>query len=133
MKIIEHLSDQIADEIECAEEYAKCALAKKEDYPQLAETYYRIATEKLNHMGLLHAQVVAIIDAYKKQKGEPPEAMKLLYEILHRKHIEHADAQEEQIHLESMGYDIVYIIDWQPDLYKQYCKKIKEKYEDDEE
>ena len=44
-----------------------------------------------------------------------------------------ADAQEKQIHLESMGYDIVYIIDWQPELYKQYCKKIKEKYEDDEE
>jgi hypothetical protein len=40
-------------------------------------------------MSLLHTQVVAIIDAYKKEKGEPPEAMKLLYEILHRKHVEH--------------------------------------------
>ena len=103
MKIIEHLSDQIADEIECAEEYAKCALAKKEDYPQLAETYYRIATEKLNHMGLLHTQVVAIIDAYRKEKGEPPEAMKLLYEILHRKHIEHAAAVKGMLALYKEG------------------------------
>ena len=44
-----------------------------------------------------------------------------------------AAAQEEQINLESMGYDIVYIIDQQPDLYKRYCKKIKKIYEDDEE
>ena len=66
MKIIEHLSDQIADEIECAEEYAKCALAKKEDYPQLAETYYRISSEKMTHMGLLHTQVANIIADYKK-------------------------------------------------------------------
>ena len=103
MKIIEHLSDQIADEIEFAEEYAKCALVKKEDYPQLAETYYRIATEKLNHMGLLHTQAVAIIDAYKKEKGEPPEAMKLLYEILHRKHIEHAAAVKGMLALYKEG------------------------------
>ena len=43
-----------------------------------------------------------------------------------------AGAQEMYINLESMGYDIVYIIDWQPDLYKQYCKKIKGIYEGDE-
>ena len=92
MKIIEKLSDKIACEIEGAEEYAKCALQYKEERPQLAETFYRIANEKLAHMTLLHGQVVAIIDEYKKAKGEPPEAMKMLYEILHRKHIEHAAA-----------------------------------------
>ena len=42
------------------------------------------------------------------------------------------DAQEKHINLESMGYDIVYIIDWQSDLYKQYCEKIKEIHECDE-
>lgn len=103
MKIIECLSDQIADEIESAEEYAKCALAKKEDHPQLAETYYRIANEKLNHMGLLHTQVVSIIDAYKKEDGDPPEHMKLLYEILHRKHIEHAAAVKGMLALYKEG------------------------------
>ena len=92
MKIIEELSDKIADEIECAEQYAKCALMHKEDSPQLAETYYKIASEKMAHMNLLHAQVVSIIDDYRKKKGEPPEGMKVLYDILHRKHIEHAAA-----------------------------------------
>lgn len=90
MKIIEKLSDKIACEIESAEEYARCALQYKEERPQLAETFYRIANEKLAHMTLLHGQVVTIIDEYKKEKGEPPEAMKMLYEILHRRHIEHA-------------------------------------------
>lgn len=92
MKIIEQISDKIANEIKYAEEYAKCALSKKEEYPQLAEVYYRIATEKLSHMSLLHTQVVSIIDEYKKTKGEIPQAMQMLYDILHRKHIEHAAA-----------------------------------------
>ena len=44
-----------------------------------------------------------------------------------------ADAQEQQISLESIGYDIVYMTDWQTDLYKQYCKKIKEIHKGDED
>ena len=92
MKVIEALSEKIADEIECAEDYAKCALNFKDERPQLAETMYRIANEKLGHMGLLHDQVVAIINEYKQSKGEPPEAMKILYDILHRKNMEQAAA-----------------------------------------
>ena len=92
MKIIEKLSDKISCEISHAEEYAKCALEYKEDKPALAETFYKIASGKLEHMGLLHGQVVAIINEYKQAKGQPPEAMKTLYQILHRKHIEHAAA-----------------------------------------
>lgn len=92
MKIIEELSDKITGEIECAENYARCALQYKQQRPQLGEVFYRIANEKIAHMGLLHTQVVAIIDEYKKNKGEPPEGMKTLYNILHRKHMEHAAA-----------------------------------------
>lgn len=92
MKIIEKISDKIEKEINCAEEYAKCALNYKEARPQLAEVYYQIATEKMQHMLLLHNQVVTIIEEYKKANGEPPDTMKTLYDILHRKHIEHAAA-----------------------------------------
>ena len=90
MKIIEELSDKIACEIESAEKYAKCALYYKDERPQLAEIYYRIANEKLGHMNLLHTQVATIIDEYRKKNGDPPEVMKTLYDILHKKHIEHA-------------------------------------------
>lgn len=90
MKIIEKLCDMIEDELDDAEKYARCALEKKDEYPQLAETFYKIANEEMVHMGLLHTHVVNLISDYRKTKGEPPEAMKTVYDILHRKHIEHA-------------------------------------------
>lgn len=99
MKIIEKLSDKIADKIESAECYAKCALEYKESHPALAETFYRIANEEMGHMGLLHSQVVSIIEEYRKTKGEPPKEMQILYDILHRKHIEHAAAVKGMIAL----------------------------------
>lgn len=36
-----------------------------------------------------------------------------------------AFAQEQQINLDSIGYDLVYIVDQQEELYKHYNKKIK--------
>lgn len=92
MKIIEKLSDMIAEEIDDAEKYAKCALYYKDERPPVAETFYRLANEELNHMMMLHDQVVTIISDYKKEKGEIPEAMKLVYDILHKKHIDHVAA-----------------------------------------
>lgn len=99
MRIIEQLSDKIAKEIDCAEEYAKCALMYKDERPLLAEVYYRIANEKISHMNLLHDQVISIIDEYRKEKGDPPEAMQLLYDILHRKHIDHVAAVKGMLSL----------------------------------
>lgn len=92
MKIIERLCDKIEKEIDSAEEYAKCALNYKEGRAQLAETFHQIAEEKMKNVMLLHTQVTSIIEEYRKANGEPPEAMKTLYDIMHRKHIEHAAA-----------------------------------------
>ena len=103
MKIIEKLCDMISEEIDEAEEYAKSAIYYKEDYPMLGETLYKIANEKMGHMMLLHNQVTSIIDAYQKEKGEPPEAMKVLYGILHKKHIEHAAAVKGMLSLYKGG------------------------------
>ena len=90
MKVIEEICNKIECQISMAEEYAKCALTYKEERPTLAEAYYRITNEQMAHVNLLHSQVVSIIEEYKKAKGEPPESMKMLYNILHRKHISHA-------------------------------------------
>lgn len=89
MKIIEKLSDDIEKKISQAECSARSALELKDSYPALAEVYHKIAVQELADMGLLHTQVVSIIDDYKKKNGDPPQAMKVLYDILHRKHIEH--------------------------------------------
>lgn len=87
MKIIQEISDKIEKEIDNAECYAKCALEKKEQWPSLAEIYYKLANERLTNIMVLHSQVTAIIEEYKKEKGEPPEAMKILYDILHKREI----------------------------------------------
>lgn len=90
MKIIQKLTDMIEDELEGAEDYAKCALEYKEEIPTLANTFYEIAHQEMRHVDLLHDQVVAIIRRHREQHGEPPASMMAVYEYLHKKHIEEA-------------------------------------------
>ena len=90
MKIIQELSDSIEEEIDDAIKYVKLAMDVRDDYPNVAENIYKISEEEMKHMSILHTQVVSIIEDYRRKNGEPPEAMKMLYDILHRKHIEHA-------------------------------------------
>ena len=77
----------IEEEISDASKYAKCALDNKSKNLALAETFYKLSNEELGHAMALHTQVVAIIDAYKKEKGPPPELMLKLYDVYHEKYI----------------------------------------------
>lgn len=90
MKIIEKLSEYIDEEITDAMKYAKCASAYKDENPVLADTFIRLAEEEMKHMMTLHNQVVVIIEDYKRKNGEPPEVMKAVYDILHKRHIDKA-------------------------------------------
>ena len=93
MKIIEVISADIEKEIDRAECYIKRALEYKENYPTTAEHYYKAAIEAVaNITGNFHPAVTELIDAYKKEKGEAPEPMKIVYNILHKQHIEHLAA-----------------------------------------
>lgn len=89
MEIIKNLSEKIEDELEDADKYIKCALRVKEDYPQLAETYYKLSLEEMKHMAMLHDEVVKIINDYKKT-NEVPVGMKAIYDYLHERHIKYA-------------------------------------------
>ena len=91
MTIIKKLSEMIEDELEGAEHYAKCAIKYKEEHPTLAKTLYDISMDEMRHVGLLHTEVVSLIEMYRKEHGEPPTAMKAVYDYLHEKQIEEAN------------------------------------------
>ena len=90
MKIIKCLNEYIDEEIHDGEKYIKKALEVREEYPEVAELFNMLSNEEMKHMQLLHNQVVKLIDTYRKEHGEPPEAMLAVYNYLHEKFIEEA-------------------------------------------
>lgn len=90
MKIIEKLSEMISDEIEDAEKYAVKANEYKDKDKQLSTVFYELSMQEMNHMAMLHGEVVRIIDEYRQKSGEPPKEMMAVYDYLHKKQIDHA-------------------------------------------
>lgn len=91
MKIIELLSDHIEEELDDACTYAKLALEYKESDPELAQLFYKLSTEEMNHMDALHKRAVVFIEKYKQMNGEVPAGMKAIYDFVHKKQIEKAE------------------------------------------
>lgn len=87
MKIIKCLSEKIEDELHDAEEYIDLAMKWKSEEPDTAELFYTLSTEEMGHVDKLHQEVTELIEDYRKEKGEPPKDMMVLYEYLHEKHI----------------------------------------------
>lgn len=90
MTLIKRLSEMIDDELEDAERYAKAALEFKDSHPDLSRAFYSLSQQEMEHMNILHGQVVNEINEYKRTKGEPPTAMQAVYDYIHQKHIEEA-------------------------------------------
>lgn len=91
MKIISDIANTIEDLLDCAEVHINCALMKKEEYPQVAEVYYKISLAEMEHMNLLHTQIVNLINDYKKTHGDPPERMMGRQEYIHEQEIKKAN------------------------------------------
>lgn len=91
MKLIEKLSDMIEEEMNDAEKYIRCAMNHKEDHPALAQAFARLSNDEMNHMTILHDQVVQLINDYRRTNGDPPEKMQAVYDYLHQKHTERAN------------------------------------------
>lgn len=75
-----------------AERYAKLALACRDENAELASLYLRLSDEEMGHMDALHRAAAQLIGKYRREHGEPPEAMLAVYNYLHDKHIEQARA-----------------------------------------
>lgn len=88
MKLIKELSEQMLEEIGDAEKYAKAALCYKDDCPDVAQLYYRLSEEEMDHMRRIHETAARIIHDYRAEHGEPPAAMQAVYDYLHEKQID---------------------------------------------
>lgn len=90
MEIIKKLSKQIEEELHDAEKYAMCAMKEKDDNPELAQAYHALSEEEMHHVDILHRETVRIIEKHRQMHGEPPAAMKAVYDYLHEHQIEKA-------------------------------------------
>ena len=87
MTIIKCLSEKIEEELEDANAYIDLAMKWKTDEPDTAEVFYELSTEEMGHVDKLHKEVTELIEDYRRDHGEPPKEMMVLYEYLHNKHI----------------------------------------------
>ena len=88
MKILDKISDYIHEEIHDADKYVRAALVYKEEYPEIAETFYVLSVEEVSHVQILHNAAIQIITRYKKENGEPPKDMLAIYNYVHKKLID---------------------------------------------
>ena len=88
MKIIRELEELIEEEVHDVKKYAKMATELKHEYPGLSQVLYAISTQEDGHQNMLHAEVVKLIEAHRKEHGEPPAAMMAVYDYVHKKHID---------------------------------------------
>lgn len=86
--MLDKLCEQIREELRDGENYAMAALKTKEDYPETAAVYNRLAGEELRHADMLHDQAARMVER------EGDETMKAVWQHERRWMVENkADAQ----------------------------------------
>lgn len=89
MKVIKYLVEDIQEEMEGAEHYAKLATQHKDEDRALADAYSRLAEAELTHVDALHAQIVRLIQEYKASGAGPvPAAMQAVWDWEHEKMVD---------------------------------------------
>lgn len=84
MRIIKHLAEQIADEVDGMLEYAKDALEWRYTDPELSKVYYELAKVEYSHVDKLHAQVARKVEEAKKLSIQPTQEMLDKWDEIHK-------------------------------------------------
>lgn len=88
MIAIKEISEQIEDELHGSDEYIRKALKYKESDRVLADAYYQMSLQEMQHVNALHEQGVRLINEHKVAGKIVPEAMQAVYDYLHERQIE---------------------------------------------
>lgn len=88
MKMIKELSDRIKEELEGVEDYAALASRYRGLNDTLSALYGEIAAQEMTHVDKLHGKAMEIIAAWRKDHGEPPRQMAMLWEHEHKRMIQ---------------------------------------------
>lgn len=89
MKQIAMIVEDIHEELEGAEHYAKLATQYKDTDRILADNYATMANQELVHVDALHAQVVRLIKDYRADGNVPPAGMQPVWNWEHDKMVSH--------------------------------------------
>ena len=92
MKVIKDMSEDIEKTLDLAECNIKKAIMYKDEYPVAAKAFYTKSTILMDSIKGQHDAVVALIEAHKKEKGEPPAPMMAVYNYMHSRQITEAAA-----------------------------------------
>lgn len=88
MKIIKHIVEDIREEMQGAEHYAKLATQYKDEDRTLSDNYAKMAEAELGHVNSLHDQAVRLIKEQKASGVETPASMQAVWDWEHGKMID---------------------------------------------
>lgn len=91
MREIMEVAKYIRKELKMADEFAYEANKHKEQFPDMANHYYRVATEHLNMCDMLHQGAVRLIDTAKRTEPAPPHEMLKMWEFEHEMMLDEKD------------------------------------------
>ena len=89
MKDIKIIVEQIEEELEDAEKYAKSALYYKHLDSDMSRMYAELSRQELNHSDILHTQAVRMIKLQKEKGIEAPASMQAVWDWQHERMVEH--------------------------------------------
>lgn len=88
MKIIKHIVEDMREEMEGAEHYAKLATQYKDEDRTLSDNYAKMAEAELGHVNALHDQAVRLIKDQKAAGVETPASMQAVWDWEHGKMVD---------------------------------------------
>lgn len=83
MKMIAEIVEDIREELEGAEHYAKKATQYKGTDDRLSSMYATMAAQELSHVDTLHEQAVRLIQAQRSEGKEVPAGMQAVWDWEH--------------------------------------------------